>query len=69
MLTLFALARHYHVAAPVQLMLLIKTLAHIEGLGRRLYPQLDIWSIGRPLLEEWLYAQFSPQNIDRTSVV
>lgn len=59
-LKLFALARHYHVGAPVQFMLLIKTLAHIEGLGRRLYPQLDIWSIGRPMLEEWLYAQFSP---------
>jgi ubiquinone biosynthesis protein len=62
-LKLFALARHYHVAAPVQFMLLIKTLAHIEGLGRRLYPQLDIWGIGRPLLEEWLYTQFSPKNV------
>lgn len=62
-LKLFALARHYHVAAPVQFMLLIKTLAHIEGLGRRLYPQLDIWGIGRPMLEEWLYAQFSPQAV------
>lgn len=62
-LKLFALARQYHITAPVQLMLLIKTLAHIEGLGRRLYPQLDIWRLGRPLLEEWLYAQFSPQAV------
>ncbi|MFZ5724478.1 MAG: AarF/UbiB family protein [Pseudomonadota bacterium] len=64
-LKMFSLARHYHIAAPVQFMLLIKTLAHVEGLGRRLYPQLDIWRLGRPLLEEWLYAQFSPQNLAR----
>ncbi|MFZ5757335.1 MAG: AarF/UbiB family protein [Pseudomonadota bacterium] len=64
-LKLFALARQYHIEAPVQFMLLIKTLAHVEGLGRRLYPQLDIWRLGRPLLEEWLYAQFSPQAIAR----
>jgi ubiquinone biosynthesis protein len=59
-LRLFAMARAHHITAPVQFMLLIKTLVHIEGLGRRLYPQLDIWTLGRPLLEEWLYAQFSP---------
>ncbi len=59
----FALARRYHIAAPVHFMLLIKTLAHVEGLGRRLYPQLDIWRLGRPLLEEWLYAQFSPRQL------
>ncbi len=64
-LKLFALARAHHVAAPVQFMLLIKTLVHIEGLGRRLYPALDIWRIGRPLLEEWLYAQFSPTAMAR----
>lgn len=61
----FALARNYHITAPVHFMLLIKTLAHVEGLGRRLYPQLDIWRLGRPLLEEWLYAQFSPQQLWR----
>lgn len=64
-LKLFALARNYRIQAPVQFMLLIKTLAHIEGLGRRLYPQLDIWSLGRPLLEEWLYTQFSPVTVAR----
>lgn len=64
-LKLFALARQYHIQAPVQFMLLIKTLAHIEGLGRRLYPALDIWSLGRPMLEEWLYTQFSPVSVVR----
>ncbi|MFP5382537.1 MAG: AarF/UbiB family protein [Gammaproteobacteria bacterium] len=64
-LKLFALARNYRIQAPVQFMLLIKTLAHIEGLGRRLYPQLDIWTLGRPLLEEWLYTQFSPVTVAR----
>jgi len=33
---------------------------HIEGLGRSIYPQLDIWSTGRPLLEAWMLAEYGP---------
>ena len=47
-LRLFDLARDYHIEAPVQYILLMKTLVHIEGLG--IYPWLDIWTVGRPLL-------------------
>ena len=47
-------------SAMVQYVLLLKTLVHIEGLGRSIYPQLDIWSLGRPLMEAWMMEQFGP---------
>lgn len=57
---LFDMARHYQIEMPVQYILLMKTLVHIEGLGRSIYPQLDIWSTGRPLLEAWMLAEYGP---------
>ncbi len=57
---LFDLARNYHIEMPVQYILLMKTLVHIEGLGRSIYPQLDIWNTGRPLLEAWMMAEYGP---------
>ena len=57
---LFDMARTYHIEMPVQYILLMKTLVHIEGLGRSIYPQLDIWSTGRPLLEAWMLAEYGP---------
>ena len=59
-LKLFDLARDYHIEAPVQYILLMKTLVHIEGLGRSIYPQLDIWTTGRPLLERWMMEEYGP---------
>ena len=59
-LKLFDLARAYHIEAPVQYILLMKTLVHIEGLGRSIYPQLDIWTTGRPLLERWMMEEYGP---------
>ncbi|GAA5126513.1 AarF/UbiB family protein [Alloalcanivorax gelatiniphagus] len=59
-LKLFDLARDYHIEAPVQYILLMKTLVHIEGLGRSIYPQLDIWTTGRPLLERWMLEEYGP---------
>ncbi|MCE7523230.1 AarF/UbiB family protein [Alloalcanivorax xenomutans] len=59
-LRLFDLAREYHIEAPVQYVLLMKTLVHIEGLGRSIYPQLDIWTVGRPLLEAWMMEEYGP---------
>lgn len=56
----FELARNYHIEMPVQYLLLMKTLIHIEGLGRSIYPQLDIWQTGRPLLEAWMLAEYGP---------
>jgi ubiquinone biosynthesis protein len=46
-----------------QLVLLQKTLLYIEGLGRQLYPQLDLWDTAKPFLENWMKDQVSPQNI------
>ena len=57
---LFDTARGFHIEAPLQYILLLKTLIHVEGLGRSIYPQLDIWSTGRPLLESWMLEQFGP---------
>jgi ubiquinone biosynthesis protein len=59
-LRLFDLARDYHIEAPVQYILLMKTLVHIEGLGRSIYPRLDIWTVGRPLLEAWMMEEYGP---------
>lgn len=59
-LKLFDTARTFHIEAPVQYILLLKTLVHIEGLGRSIYPQLDIWTLGRPLMEAWMMEQFGP---------
>lgn len=56
------IARHYHLEIPPQLMLLIKTLVHVEGLGRELYPQLDIWSLARPILTEWVRERMHPSR-------
>lgn len=57
---IFDTARRFHIQAPLQYILLLKTLVHIEGLGRSIYPKLDIWSIGRPLLEERMLEIFGP---------
>lgn len=54
------IARRYHLDIPPQLMLLLKTLVHVEGLGRDLYPELDIWSLAKPILTEWVKQQFDP---------
>ncbi|MDV2469616.1 AarF/UbiB family protein [Acinetobacter chinensis] len=56
------IARRFHLEIPPQLMLLLKTLVHVEGLGTDLYPDLDIWSLAKPILTEWVKAQMSPQK-------
>ena len=43
-------------------MLLMKTLVHVEGLGRDLYPQLDIWALAKPILTAWVKQQFDPMQ-------
>ncbi len=63
LVNLFATARKFNLQSLPQLMLLEKTLLHVEGLGRQLYPDLDIWKIGRPLLESWLRSQYSPEKV------
>lgn len=51
---LFSTARKFELQALPQFVLLEKTLLHVEGLGRQLDPDLDIWSLGQPLLSGWL---------------
>ncbi|MGO2623227.1 MULTISPECIES: ABC1 kinase family protein [unclassified Psychrobacter] len=54
------IARRHHMSIPPQLMLLLKTLVHVEGLGRDLYPDLDIWSLAKPILSNWIKEQLDP---------
>ncbi|EXS37269.1 ABC1 family protein [Acinetobacter baumannii 426863] len=53
-------ARRFHLKTPPQLMLLLKTLVHVEGLGTDLYPQLDIWKLAKPILTEWVKSNMNP---------
>ncbi|MBI1732525.1 MAG: ubiquinone biosynthesis regulatory protein kinase UbiB [Gammaproteobacteria bacterium] len=54
LLRLFQTARRFNMVILPQLILLQKTLVNIEGLGRQLYPDLDLWHVARPLLERWM---------------
>lgn len=57
LLRLFETAREFNMEIQPQLLLLQKTFLHIEGLGRQLYPQLDLWDTAKPYLERWLSEQ------------
>ncbi len=57
LLRLFETARDFNMEIQPQLLLLQKTFLHIEGLGRQLYPQLDLWDTAKPFLEKWLSEQ------------
>ena len=48
-----------------QLVLLQKTLLNIEGLGRQLYPELDLWKTAKPFLERWMAEQIGPRSLLR----
>ncbi|HDU8151250.1 2-octaprenylphenol hydroxylase [Acinetobacter baumannii] len=54
------IARRFHLEIPPLLMLLLKTLVHVEGLGTDLYPQLDIWKLAKPILTEWVKSNMNP---------
>ena len=57
LLNLFNTARRFDMAVQPQLVLLQKTLLYVEGVGRQLYPQLDLWKTAKPFLEEWMQQQ------------
>ena len=65
LVTLFKTARRYNMQVQPQLVLLQKTLINIEGLGRQLYPDLNLWDTAHPFLERWLKARFHPKNLLR----
>jgi ubiquinone biosynthesis protein len=56
---LFTVARQFDMEVQPQLILLEKTLLNIEGLGRELYPDLDLWETAQPILEEWMRERVS----------
>lgn len=65
LLRLFQTARRFRMEIQPQLVLLQKTLFNIEGLGRQLYPDLDLWSTAKPFLEKWLKQQMGPRALLR----
>jgi ubiquinone biosynthesis protein len=63
LIKLFRTAQRYELTLQPQLILLQKTLLNIEGVGRLLDPQLDIWAVARPVLERILAERYSPQRL------
>lgn len=61
LLRLFQTARRFDMNVQPQLVLLQKTLLNIEGLGRELYPELDLWQTAKPFLEKWFHDRFGPK--------
>ena len=63
LMRLFRVARRFDVEIQPQMILLHKTLFNIEGLGRELYPQLDLWETAYPVLKKWMGEQVGPAAI------
>lgn len=63
LMRLFQTSRRFHVEIQPQLVLLQKTLLNIEGLGRQLDPDLDLWSTAKPFLEKWMVDQLGPKKL------
>jgi ubiquinone biosynthesis protein len=66
LLRLFEISRRFNVQIQPQLILLQKTLLNVEGLGRDLYPDLDIWSTASPILREWMRERTSVRALVRS---
>jgi ubiquinone biosynthesis protein len=62
LLRLFQTSRRFNVEVQPQLVLLQKTLLNIEGLGRQLDPELDLWNTAKPFLEQWMIDQVGPKR-------
>jgi ubiquinone biosynthesis protein len=63
LLRLFQTAQRFNMEVQPQLVLLQKTLLNIEGLGRQLYPKLDLWQTAKPFLERWVSQQRGPRGL------
>ncbi|MEZ5703979.1 MAG: ubiquinone biosynthesis regulatory protein kinase UbiB [Burkholderiaceae bacterium] len=63
LMRLFQTSRRFHVEIQPQLVLLQKTLLNIEGLGRDLDPELDLWATAKPFLEKWMVEQVGPKKL------
>ncbi|HYM27656.1 MAG TPA: ubiquinone biosynthesis regulatory protein kinase UbiB [Steroidobacteraceae bacterium] len=65
LLRLFEISRRFDMQIQPQLLLLQKTLLNVEGLGRDLYPELDIWTTASPILREWMRERTSMRSLVR----
>ena len=65
LVTLFRTAGQFDMQVQPQLVLLQKTLLNIEGLGRELYPELNLWDTAKPFLEQWIADRYSLQNVSQ----
>ncbi|TVP54901.1 MAG: ubiquinone biosynthesis regulatory protein kinase UbiB [Halomonadaceae bacterium] len=63
LLRLFETARRFRMEVQPQLVLLQKTLLNVEGLGRQLYPDLDLWQTAHPYLEQWMQKRIGPVGL------
>jgi ubiquinone biosynthesis protein len=63
LLNLFQTARRFDMEVQPSLVLLQKTMLNIEGLGRELYPELDLWNTAQPFLEQWVKDRYSPMGM------
>jgi len=63
LLRLFQTARRFNMEVQPQLILLQKTLLNIEGLGRQLHPDLDLWNTAQPYLENWMKQRIAPPGV------
>jgi ubiquinone biosynthesis protein len=63
LMQLFQTVRRFEMPVQPQLVLLYKTLLNIEGLGRQLYPDLNLWDTAKPFLENWMKQQLSPKGL------
>ena len=62
LMRLFQTSRRFNVVIQPQLVLLQKTLLNVEGLGRQLDPDLDLWNTAKPFLEKWMIDQIGPKR-------
>lgn len=65
LLRLLQTAKRFNMEIQPQLILLHKTLISVEGLGRQLYPDLDLWSTAKPFLEEWMHKRVGKKFLMR----
>ena len=68
LIALFQTARRFNMELQPQLVLLQKTLLNIEGLGRQLYPDLDLWHTAKPFMERWMRERFGPAAVLRALI-
>ena len=66
LIRLFETAQRFEMTVQPQLILLQKTLLQIEGLGRQLYPDLDLWKTAQPILREWMRSRYSVRAVAKS---